>query len=289
MGDADTSQQWILGTASFGSHYGVTNETSLDGNQIDEVLNIAKSNGWAGLDTAPSYPNVENILGMAGTSPLQVFTKVSKGTTPQSLGAAVAKSMSRLDVSCLHGLTLHSTKDFLQNPLRYLSVLDSLKNMGLIKSWGISVYSPQEVQEVMDFGLPDYIQAPVNILDRRFLSEPVVDLVRNQGIRLQARSVFLQGVLTGSSELLPKYFNKWKSNLMCAELKYLEAGFTIKDVALSFVRNQSAVASLVIGVNSAAQIDELSRMKASPPLDVPDHLLIEIDDNRLIDPRNWKA
>ena len=54
----------ILGTATFGSAYGIANQGfNVEHENLKEILDYAQNNGISEFDTAPTYGNAENLLG----------------------------------------------------------------------------------------------------------------------------------------------------------------------------------------------------------------------------------
>ena len=54
----------ILGTAQFGSNYGLMNNARwLTDQQVGEIISLAQANQISIVDTAPSYGNAEERLG----------------------------------------------------------------------------------------------------------------------------------------------------------------------------------------------------------------------------------
>ena len=68
-------KKFILGTANFGSDYGIINK-SYKPLLAEKILSIAFKNGIFNLDTAPDYKNSEIILGKIGVSKFNISTKL---------------------------------------------------------------------------------------------------------------------------------------------------------------------------------------------------------------------
>ena len=57
-----------------------------------------------------------------------------------------------------------------------------------------SVYEPKTLVKLIDSGLiPDIIQLPYSILDKKF--EPYFPLLKQKGIEIHSRSIYLQGCI----------------------------------------------------------------------------------------------
>ena len=63
------------------------------------------------------------------------------------------------------------------------------KKEGLIKKIGFSLYNPQELEKLFELNyIPDLIQVPFNLIDRRF--EPYLKELKNMDIEIHVRSIF---------------------------------------------------------------------------------------------------
>jgi aryl-alcohol dehydrogenase-like predicted oxidoreductase len=281
----------LLGGASFGNQYGVSNKTQIPEPEVHPILSQAFSSGFIGLDTAPTYGNSEKTLGTFDLSTKEVFTKISIEAIASGISEGIASvkgSLDRLKIRSLTGLTFHSSDAFLSNPKTSKQLLKELLELELISSWGVSVYEPEEVSKVLEVANPNYIQAPVNILDRRFLGVNITKLLMDVGVSIQARSVFLQGLLLMPADQQPAYFSEWYSLFESCKKVAHEQEISMLSLALNFVNEQSAVDKLVVGVNSLDHVREISHSLNSPGIQLGLDQISAISDLRLIDPRQWR-
>ena len=123
----------------------------------------------------------------------------------------IKASLSRLKINSLHGLLLHNPSDLSGRHGKELyESICQLKEDRIIGKFGISIYEPGELENLINSFVIDIVQAPLNIFDRRILS--VSELLNKFNIELHVRSVFLQGVLIAPPYERPERFNAW-SNL----------------------------------------------------------------------------
>jgi aryl-alcohol dehydrogenase-like predicted oxidoreductase len=280
----------LLGGASFGNQYGVSNKAQIPESEVQPILSEAFSTGFIGIDTAPNYGNSEKTLGTFDLSSKEVFTKISMDALTSGVSAGIAsvkESLSRLKVTSLMGLTFHSFDAFLSNPKTSKQLVKELLELQLISSWGVSVYEPEEVPKVFELANPNYIQAPVNILDRRFLDVNISELLRAAGASLQARSIFLQGLLLMSADQQPSYFAEWYTLLESYKKVSREQGVSMLSFALNFVNKHPAVDKVVVGVNSLDHVREISLSLKTPGIPSDPDQISAVSDLRLIDPRRW--
>ena len=142
-----------LGTVQFGLPYGVANKSGqVSQNEAKSMLRIASENGIDTLDTAIAYGESEECLGCVGVKNFKMVTKlpsIPDGCLDISvwIHEQVTSSLSRLGVEKLYGFLLHKPEDLLgtDGPELYRA-LDSLKEKGLVKKIGVSIYSPNELE-----------------------------------------------------------------------------------------------------------------------------------------------
>ena len=168
----------------FGLPYGVTNTSfkEVSSSEISNILTYAKSVGINTIDTAISYGESEMRLGDYGVSNCQIITKLPAIPKECSNILSWAEdqlmgSLSRLRLPRVYGLLLHNPKDlsWTQKEKELWFALKNLKKQNLVDKIGYSIYKPEDLDVVFDLFVPDIVQAPYNILDRRLVSSGWLD------------------------------------------------------------------------------------------------------------------
>jgi hypothetical protein len=283
-----------LGTAQLGQPYGVTNRLGPPGgDEVAAIIRCARENGADTLDTAMSYGDSELVLGAAGVQGFRVITKLPplvEGVSDVEtwVRASVRRSLKRMRIGALHGLLLHQPADAL-GPLSgaLLATLASLKAEKLVENVGVSVYAPGELAVLEGTMALDIVQVPYNVLDRRFEQSGLIDRLAGLGARVHVRSVLLQGLLATEENAMPAQFAPW-SALWTRWFNWVrEQGLSPIEAALGFVLRNRNVERVVVGVESAAQLEQIMRHARVLAQNVPAGLAT--DDLTLINPTNWKA
>ena len=182
----------LLGTVQFGMPYGIMNRYGqVPAKEVEDILTTAFNSGIHSLDTSGDYGDSEQIIGtIIKNNPTLKFDIYSKNAT-DDIEYSFNESFNRLN--SIYGYSIHYFKTYNDNP----SVWDEmrkLKDCGKVKKVGMSIYSPRELEVLLDKGIElDIIQVPSNILDRRFNS--YFEELRKKGVEIHIRSVFLQGLL----------------------------------------------------------------------------------------------
>jgi aryl-alcohol dehydrogenase-like predicted oxidoreductase len=151
--------------------------------------------------------------------------------------------------------------------------------------FGVSIYSPDDLEGIIDTFEIHVVQAPLNVFDRRILG--VTDQLSALNIEVHVRSVFLQGVLIASPQDRPHRFEPWSEHFALFDEWVRSSGLSAMACCLGFALQQPGIAKLVIGTTSAESLDEIMNSIPNSVLEVPTHLQSSVE--QLIDPRFWNA
>jgi len=283
-----------LGTAQFGLNYGVSNTSGQVGIlEVSAILKEAKKYNINTLDTAAVYGNSESVLGKVGISQFNVVTKlppIPKGVSNINLwvNSQVKLSLNKMCVDSISSLLLHRSSDLFEVSKRQLfDSLCELKDNGVIKKIGVSIYDPDELDALESYDIKiDAVQAPFNILDRRLETSGWLEKLNRTGIELHSRSVFLQGLLLQEKNQRSPYFNKWDGYFKRLDEWINDTNQTMLGAALNFPYSYEKINKIIVGVQNKSQLTEvISSIYQYSQLSIPDEL--RIDDPMLINPTNW--
>lgn len=285
----------ILGTAQFGLAYGISNSKGKPTEEtIGKVLDTAHKNGVRILDTAEAYGDAQQRIGKYhASSPFQfeIITKFSASVShlPNSIIERVEKNLQLLNVSSLYCYMFHSYSDFERYYNVFEKSLKELKEQGKIQKIGVSVYTNEEFEKVLDVGGISVIQLPFNILDNISKRGELIALAQKRGVEVHTRSVFLQGLFflnpaefTGNiSELFP--YVKKLQDLCNGEL-------AMNELALNYVIKQDDIDYVLLGVDSVEHLEQnLRALELKIPGDVYEFVdNINVKDDRMLNPSNWR-
>ncbi|WP_347156607.1 aldo/keto reductase [Pontibacter chitinilyticus] len=252
------TQKLILGTVQFGLNYGISNQYGqLQQQEIKQILHEAYRASIRTLDTAAAYGESEQNIGDALQSDSAEFCIISKfpPDRPQtSIRQALEESLERLGIARLHGYLLHSYSTYQQNP-EVLNELQAVKALGLVDKIGISLYHPQEAEELLAQQAPiDIVQFPYSIFDRRF--EEVLPRLRQQGMEAHVRSVYLQGLYFLAPDKLPAYFAPVKAKLTQLQQLAHDSNLPLAALLLGFALANPDITNVVIGVESLETLQQ---------------------------------
>ena len=281
-----------LGTAQFGMAYGATNNfppPSLD--DVSEILEFAIDNNVRHLDTAASYGDSEEILGKIGVSNFVVTTKLPHiGNSPivakNWVELQIEGSLKRLRLDTISTVLFHNCDDLLgRNGDLLWSELSAIKAAGTISKIGVSVYDEDELAKVLERYKIDVVQVPCNILDGRFRRSDLLDTLINRNIKIQVRSIFLQGVLIAEPLTRPQYFHQFNEYLEPWDTWIAQNKIDARSACFTSVDQFGCADFALIGVGSKSQLSELLVARQTTVNLDKDFSCPEL---RLIDPRLWK-
>ena len=281
-----------LGTVQFGLNYGIANAGGkLKVDEIKKILEIARRNNIDTLDTAISYGNAETILGNIGVNEFKISTKLSPDSSnlqKDTIIRHVYESLERLSINRIHTVFFHRVSDLIHERGSYVyEILKELKSQKIISKIGISIYSPKELDLILDNYDLDIIQTPFNLIDRNIEKLGYFSKLKKRNIEVHVRSIFLQGLLLMKYEKIPDKFRRWdyiwqKWNNWQSKNPSISA----VDTCLNYVYKNSNIDKVVVGVDNSKQLKQIINSVANfSDLKFPD---ISSDDEDLIYPFNWQ-
>ncbi len=249
-----------LGTANFGLTYGIANNRMLSRKEALAILERGVELGVSSIDTARAYGHAEEVLGTFFAQHGKVFDVVSKlpdgeYPAPDDVRRQIDGSLRTLKVERIDALLLHSSRSFERFKDSLLPVLEQYVSSGAIGGYGISVYYPQEVEAGLKAGFRfSAVQFPLNLFDQRFLKGGHIRALAAAGVRLYARSVFLQGLFFVNGSSLGDHFGLARPKLAQLSEMARMHDTSIEALALLFARS-SGVHNIVLGVDSVVQLE----------------------------------
>jgi aryl-alcohol dehydrogenase-like predicted oxidoreductase len=283
-----------LGTAQFGLPYGVANSSGEKSSRSDvaKILRLARRLNCTALDTAIAYGDSEAVLGENVLDNFNVTTKLPEFDAKTGLTArewvrtSIEGSLNRLRVSKVHSILLHRPEQlFAEHGGEIFSTLTAMKNEGIVEKLGVSIYSPAELPPLFNEFDFDVVQAPYNVFDCRLETSGWMSLLKDRGIVLQVRSVFLQGLLLMDKYTRPQKFSRWDREFSVWEDQVRSSGQTAQEACLRFALDNPYIDNVIVGVETYQQFRELvSAARSGVATKIKS---ICCDDIELIDPRYW--
>ena len=251
-----------LGTVQWGLPYGLANQHGITAPEtVTALLSEARHYGIEVLDTASLYGQSEAVLGANSLEGFKVVTKTPSFATPhisdievKQLNETFQQSLDLLSRKKIYGLLIHHAENLLvPGGAKLLAAMMQLKEKGVVEKIGVSVYDSMQIDAVLKKFKPDLIQLPLNILDQRMLASGHLELLKNEGVEIHARSVFLQGLLLMPLNNIPAFFEPVRPLLARWHTAAHAQGLTVNQAAIAFVKNIPYVDTVLVGLDNLAQ------------------------------------
>ena len=246
----------ILGTAQFGMDYGISNSKGkINFIEIIKILDFLKKKKLNFLDTASSYDLSESETGKYYLKSKKKFNIITKYTLKNKgdIFKQYEDSIKNLKYKP-KVIMAHSYKDYLDKNFR--NNLFKLKKKFKINKVGVSIYNKPELYSIIKLKTPNIIQVPCNILDKRFISKDVVELVNKKKIEIHARSIFLQGLLFKSKSEIIKKFKDAKNVIKKLEKICIKHNLKLWELSLIWTYQKKEINKLIIGVDTQKQLQK---------------------------------
>lgn len=298
----------VLGAVQLGLPYGATNKTGKPPRaQALKLVARATEAGIRQFDTARSYGDSEDRLGeaLAEKKSVRTFTKLSpldelpSDASRSAIRAAVDDSIEqslaalrrdRLDCLMLHRPQhMHSYGGAI-----WERVLERLED-GTVLCVGVSVGAPQDAIRALECRDVRHLQLPFNLLDWRWREAGVIDLIAGRAdVTVHARSAFLQGVLAANDSAVWPRIDGLDPRDLVTRIAEITEDFgreSAADLCLAYVRGQSWVDGVVVGLETEDQLDNNLKLFVKRPLSQGQCALVEarmprVPEN-LLDPSKW--
>lgn len=285
----------ILGTAHFGQNYGLFSKNTWlsEEDAVSTFLNEAFDLGVRAIDTAQTYGQSEILIGKSDSQRFRITTKVHSGDIliarkkGFNFPGLLEKSFVALKVPVLDTLLLHDWWALPVNVLTEFCEYLAGQLSDTIHNFGISIYAPEDFGSFPRKDLINVVQAPMSLVDRRFVSSSHYDICLDHGVQIQARSVFLQGVLLNAANVPSSFRKKYAPELMSITQFFDALHSPPIEICLQYIGSLQGVTP-VIGVDSIDQLRDVVKYVRGRELVQSELDLTMLDfSDAFLDPRLW--
>tara|TARA_B110000003_G_C16617586_1_gene521872 strand:- start:229 stop:1101 length:873 start_codon:yes stop_codon:yes gene_type:complete len=282
----------ILGTAQFGQDYGVNNKVGKPSlNDAIELLNYAYKCGIRTLDTAEAYGNAHKIIGKYHLlNPNSKFNIISKfsNNNETDLIEKIFLFIKELKIDKFKSILFHSFESYKTN-LTKIEILRKNKQFNdKVISIGVSIYTNDEFEDLINDKLVDLVQIPFNLLDNFTYKSNLIKKAKDNGIEIHVRSVFLQGLFFKESSQ-NSISKSLETEINIIKKIALDLNIPLNVLAMNYCLQQDSIDNVLIGVDCKAQLQKnLSGIsKIIPKKYINQINAIEIKNRDLLNPSLW--
>lgn len=273
-----------LGCAQFGNGYGFyINTPQMSSEEITHILNRATEEGIETLDLAQGYEGVvANLSRIDHVNRFKLGTKIKwANSNKESIFQSLESELRILKSLQFESILIHDWSGLKSTQRESsLTFLGDLRNQGITKFIGVSVY---ETNELLEINEPiEIIQAPLNYFNNEFLLDDTARNLARSGVAFHARSIFHQGTLLNLSALPTRFLSEVKKYEEFCEYH----GLTGLQGALSIFDSQDLFSKLIVGVSSMNQLQEIVQCPVTSINTILDEVPVGVP-KELLDPRLW--
>ena len=283
----------VIGTANFLKKY-TYKDRIVSEKEIIKILNLAYSKKISHLDTAFNYDKFYRLSKKINFKKFKISTKINLSTNQVQRKDFLKKTFSLIKqktklfkISNFENLFIHNFDELnLSDLLLIKKTFIYLKKTKIIQKIGISIYDKKSINKIKYFDCVDIIQLPINLIDRKFIKKRTINFFKKNKIKIQARSIFLQGLLLDNVSNLKS--NKFKRNLTLIKFdEWVKKNKTTSlKACVAFIKNLNYLDSFVIGAENCSQVREIIHLlKSKKKYNYPKN--IYTSDKKITDPRTW--
>ncbi len=277
-----------IGTVQWGKDYGIANNNGMTSDrEINKIISCAQVNQINILDTAIQYGSAHKKIGKYCDDKIRIVTKLVTNSK-DSIKKQLNSSLHDLDRKSIYACLIHDSNYINKDDYKWKE-LEDLKFSGKIQKIGYSLYTLNQLKELLDKGIiPDIIQVPYNCINREF--DKYFKILKKLDVEIHVRSVFYQGLFFLESNKIPDNLSFFNERIY--ELKKIAESENLKldELALLFVDNNRFIDYFILGFDNEYQlleaINTLKTKTISKDIVQSINSMKEID-NKLLNPSNW--
>lgn len=254
---------FYIGTANFLKNYGYKNK-SVKKKEIFKIFNFLEKKSIFRIDTALKYDKFLKFSKKINFINSKISTKIFFNETDfrkvnfeDYFIKKIDKKIDKFKIKKFETIFIHNFDDIKRKNFRKLfRLMKKLKKLRLTKMIGLSIYNTKSLTKINNDSKIDIIQAPVNIFNKQFLQNKISKILKQKKIKLQARSIFLQGVLTDDKKILSELSKKNRALneffLWCNKNR-----ISTYQTCVNFILSQKNIDSFVVGIENLKQLKML--------------------------------
>ncbi|MDE2356374.1 MAG: aldo/keto reductase [Alphaproteobacteria bacterium] len=262
--------------------------------EVRDMLALAERSGLSVLDAGAASAHGEAVIGAVMPRPwgLRVTVRAARGDKgPDHVEAEARASLARLGVQKADAIMVQAAGDlFSPFGAEMWTRLLRLRDEGLFDRVGISAYASDDPPGLARRFHPDLIQAPASLLDQRLLVDGSLKAVRDLGVEVHLRAIFLNGPLFRPADRAPAHLKAAAIRLSRARRLIAEGRSDPLQAALGFALSRHEADVVIAGASSAAELSAIIAAASNPPPDLDwDDMALEEPDLFDPTPHRWAA
>ena len=251
--------QLCLGTANFGTKYGMDN-TKINDIDLFKIIRVANTYNVLSIDTSFEYSNSHHNLKKIIIENININSKIF--LEQNSCFSSVKKKImdfNKNSPSKIYSLLLHNQNDAVQ--FEKITLLKKIKTEGVVDEIGVSFYDLNVLKNTLKIWTPDIVQIPINPFNLDFISGNFLKKLKRKNIKIFARSIFLQGLIVKQYNSVDikfkKELEKWFYFCKSKSLHTVKA-------CLDFCKSIKELDFIIVGVQDAKDLKQIIKYYNQP-------------------------
>lgn len=260
-----------FGGVEIGLPYGIGIKSKADMITEDyaiRLLHTALDNGINLFDTARLYGDSESIMGKAFQDRRQEVVlctkckhlKDSDGNLPETgeiknvIKTSLEESLNALKTSYLDIYMLHQADEQILDCEEIKEVFVELKNEGVVRSTGVSTYTPRETKKAIESDVWDVVQLPFNLMNQTHAVH--FSQAKAKGVGIMVRSVLFKGLLSGRGTNLHPALRSVEEHINNYRNVLNGIGIDLETVAMKFALAALEVSTVLVGIDQMSYLEK---------------------------------
>ena len=172
-----------------------------------------------------------------------------------------------------------------------IELLEEWKEKQLALQVGCSLYEYDDIAEKFLRNM-DIIQLPISVYDQRPQKSGFLKRLKDMGICIHARSIYLQGLLAVSSEKWPSWVDcRLKNHHEAFEQLANKMNTTTAGLACAYIKSIQELDYVVVGLRSVKELTSLVKIWEWADVCISGNVSWDdwgVELEELVDPRKWQ-
>lgn len=260
-----------FGGVEIGVPYGIGVHSEADMLTEQDAIRLlyrAMDEGINFFDTARLYGESERIMGNAFqdrrkeivlASKCRHFRQADGSLIPRAdveryILDSLQESLQMLKTDYIDLYMVHYADREIFEMEEVAQVFAALRDKGVVRAIGVSVYKPEETELAISSGVWDAIQLPFNLMDQAHGIH--FQQARERGVGIIVRSVLMRGMLTDRLTKLHPALHNIEQHIQQYRTLSASAGFTgLPQFATQFALSHEAVSSVLVGIDKVEYLE----------------------------------
>jgi aryl-alcohol dehydrogenase-like predicted oxidoreductase len=163
-------------------------------------------------------------------------------------------TMEKLGVEKIQTVLLHNERHVAEYGDVITDIFREIKEEGLVGEFGISFSDKTHLLDYTADPIYTAVQIPMNLLDSAEIRNGSIKKLRDRGVTVYVRSLYLQGLFFKDVNTLPEKLSSVGPILDELRLVAKNEGISMASLALSYLKDAQGIDSLVIGCETPEQL-----------------------------------